>query len=293
MRRRSSSGKLRGALAAAAALTMAGCAALPPVPPPGFAERVVVGMPFSHRIFSNGHAADRGVLHIYIEGDGRGWLTRTTVSRDPTPLKPLMLELMTLDANPSVYLGRPCYFGLATSAGCDARLWTSHRYSAEVVESLERVIEVLVAEGRYSTVVLFGHSGGGTLATLLARRVPQTRALVTIAANLDVGAWADLHGYTPLGGSLDPAREREFPSGIFQVHWVGSLDTETPPSLLSTLRPYLGDDGVRIREGFDHDCCWDQIWPSQLTEIDSYLARGSTSATFAARSTIRLQETHP
>jgi pimeloyl-ACP methyl ester carboxylesterase len=141
--------------------------------------------------------------------------------------------------------------------------------------------------------VLFGHSGGGTLATLLATRIPQTRALVTIAPNLDVGRWVDLHGYTPLEGSLDPAREREFPTGIFQVHWVGSRDTEIPPNLLSTLRPYLGKDGVRVRDGFDHDCCWDEIWPSQLTEIDSYLASESPNGTLTTRRTIRLEDTHP
>jgi pimeloyl-ACP methyl ester carboxylesterase len=277
----------------AAAFALNACAPVPVVPPPGFAERVVEGAPFHHRIFSKGHPGG-GVLHVYIEGDGRGWLTRHTVSRDPTPLKPLMLELMALDPQPSAYLGRPCYFGLASSAGCDARLWTSHRYSAEVVGSLERVIEVLLAEGDYSAVVLFGHSGGGTLATLLASRLPQTRALVTIGANLDVGAWADLHGYTPLTGSLDPAREREFPTGIFQVHWAGSRDTEIPPSLLLALRPYLGDDGVRIRDGFDHDCCWNEIWPRQLTEIDSHLAREKNSNdTLAAQRTIGLQETDP
>jgi pimeloyl-ACP methyl ester carboxylesterase len=274
-------------------LALAGCAAVPVVPPLGFTDRVVEGLPFSHRIFSNGQTAG-DVLHVYIEGDGRAWLTRTTVSRDPTPPKPLMLGLMALDPSPSVYLGRPCYFGLADSAGCDPSLWTSRRYSAEVVASLAHVIGGLLAEGGYSALVLFGHSGGGTLATLLASRVPQTQALVTIAPNLDVGRWVDLHGYTPLDGSLDPAREGEFPEGIFQVHWTGSRDTEIPPNLLSTVRPRLGNDGVRVRDGFDHDCCWDEIWPSQLAEIDSYLAseRRSNGA-LAARRTIRFEEIHP
>ena len=123
-------------------------------------------------------------------------------------------------------------------------------------------------------MVLFGHSGGGTLATLLATRLPATRALVTIAPNLNVSAWTALHRYTPLNGSLDPAQTREFPQGIFQVHWLGSADKNIPPNLLLALElePDVSEGGLRVREGFDHTCCWSEIWPTQLAEIDAYFA---------------------
>jgi pimeloyl-ACP methyl ester carboxylesterase len=243
-----------------------------PTAPAGFTDRIVAGDPFQHRVFTRFTSAS-GPLHIYIEGDGRAWSNRTTVSLDPTPHHPLMLELMALDPGPSAYVGRPCYFGLAESAACEPEQWTNRRYSAEIVASLQVVIEKLLAEGRYEGVVLFGHSGGGTLATLLAARLAETRALVTIAANLDVAGWAKLHGYTPLEGSLDPARTMDFPiSNIFQVHWLGSKDREVPPSLLSEVERRSGVETFRVRVGFTHECCWREIWPKQLSEVDAYLA---------------------
>lgn len=254
------------ALWAAAALAAAGCAGAP-LAPEGFDDRIVEGAPFRHRVLTHAHPA-AGVLHVYIEGDGRAWLNRTTISRDPTPLDPLMLGLMTLDRAPSVYVGRPCYFGLADSTGCDARYWTSHRYSEAVVESMAHAIETLAAEGRYEGIALFGHSGGGTLAALLASRL-NVAALVTLAANLDVAHWADLHGYTPLDGSLDPVRDRTLPREIFQRHWFGSDDREVPLNLASTLEPQVGTDSLRIQPGFDHGCCWSEIWPQQLAELDA------------------------
>ena len=255
------------ALAAIVAVLACGCAhelALPP----GLTDRIMEGEPFQHRVFTRSHPS-AGELHVYIEGDGRAWLDRTRISRDPTPKRPLMLELMALDTAASVYVGRPCYFGLAKSPGCDRSQWTSHRYSSQVVTSLQRVIEALVAEGAYDRIVLFGHSGGGTLATLLASRVRQTAALVTIAPNLDVAAWAESHGYSPLTGSLDPAASKDFPTHIFQVHWIGSDDESVAPSVLSSLEPYL-DGELRRVDGFDHRCCWSELWPDQLDELNVY-----------------------
>jgi pimeloyl-ACP methyl ester carboxylesterase len=166
-----------------------------------------------------------------------------------------------------------------------------------VIASLQRVIETLFAEGEYDRVVLFGHSGGGTLATLLASRLPEVDALVTIAPNLDVAGWTALHGYSPLAGSLDPARTNDFPRGILQVHWLGSDDREIPPRLIEALEPRLGMGQVRVHDGFDHRCCWRDIWPQQLDELDVYFSRtaarkGDAAAitTMNGRETVRLEE---
>ena len=40
---------------------------------------------------------------------------------------------------------------------------------------------------------------------LLAERLEMTQAVVTIAANLDTDAWTELHGFSALEGSLNPA----------------------------------------------------------------------------------------
>ena len=38
-------------------------------------------------------------------------------------------------------------------------------------------------------IVWFGYSGGGALAVLLALRFPQSVAVITVAANLDIDGW--------------------------------------------------------------------------------------------------------
>jgi hypothetical protein len=50
-------------------------------------------------------------LHVYIEGDGFAWKSRTQPSNDPTPNNPTGLKLAAADANANVlYLARPCQF---------------------------------------------------------------------------------------------------------------------------------------------------------------------------------------
>jgi pimeloyl-ACP methyl ester carboxylesterase len=66
---------------------------------------------------------------------------------------------------------------------------------------MARALEGLVGDN--NLVLLIGHSGGA-LAILLAARVPQVVAVVTIAGNLDTDVWTKLHGYLRLQGSLNP-----------------------------------------------------------------------------------------
>ena len=48
-------------------------------------------------------------LKVYIEGDGLSWITRTTISANPTPITPTALELMNQDTSEcKVYIARPC-----------------------------------------------------------------------------------------------------------------------------------------------------------------------------------------
>ena len=75
-------------------------------------------------------------LHVYLEGDGSPWRYRVVVMPDPTPRNPLMLRLMGVDEQPSVYVGRPCYNGFADEPGCHSNLWTSARYSQPIIDSM-------------------------------------------------------------------------------------------------------------------------------------------------------------
>jgi pimeloyl-ACP methyl ester carboxylesterase len=51
---------------------------------------------------------------------------------------------------------------------------------------MQAALERILASGHFDGVVLIGYSGGGTLAMLLAARVPETRGVITIAGNLDI-----------------------------------------------------------------------------------------------------------
>src|SRR5262245_36969268 len=135
---------------------------------------------------------------------------------------------MALDPAPSVYLGRPCYHGLAASPGCESALWTASRYSPAVIDSMAGALRRILRTGGYNRVAWFGHSGGGALAVLLAPRFAETTDVVTIAANLEIDAWADLHGYARLAGSVNPAREPPLAPAIRQRHYVGADDRRVP-----------------------------------------------------------------
>jgi hypothetical protein len=235
----------------------------------GFQKDLVAGSSFRHRVYRNKtRPEESGVLHVYIEGDGRPFLGPTTVAFDPTPRDPLMLRLMALDPAPSVYLGRPCYFGLDHDRGCSPAYWTVRRFAPEVVDSLAVALLSEAARSGARGIELYGHSGGGTLAVLLAARIPAVTSVVTIGANLDTAAWSALHGYTPLLGSSNPAELNLRSGKVRLLHLVGSEDTNTPPALVESAASRMGAVGsVRIIPGYTHSCCWQEIWSGVLSEI--------------------------
>jgi pimeloyl-ACP methyl ester carboxylesterase len=233
----------------------------------GFQEDLVTGSTFRHRVYrKEGRVGGSRILHVYIEGDGRPFLGSKTVALDPTPRDPLMLRLMALDPASSVYLGRPCYFGLDRDMGCNPAYWTIGRFAPEVVDSLASALRSEAARAGATSIELYGHSGGGTLAVLLSAQVPAVTRVVTIGANLDTEAWCALHGYSPLLGSLNPAK-LNFRDSVRFLHLVGSDDTNTPPAFVESAASRTGAIGsVHIIPSYTHNCCWEQIWSGVLSD---------------------------
>ena len=236
----------------------------------GFGAARVAGEGFTHVVYRPaGPRPDGGrVLHVYLDGDGTPW-ERGRPAADPTPRELLVLRLMALDPAPSVYLGRPCYHGLAAAPPCVPALWTDARYSEAVVVSLTAAARRLLTMTGHTEVVWLGHSGGGTLAMLLAARMAETAGVVTVAANLDVDGWADLHGQSRLAGSLSPARRPPLPPRIYQRHYAGGRDPVVPPGIVAG-----GDilpETLRVVPGYDHACCWLELWPRVLEEVERAL----------------------
>jgi pimeloyl-ACP methyl ester carboxylesterase len=192
----------------------------------GFTRSVIRGADFQHVVYSKPGKFE-GVLHVYLDGDGSPWIAGRPAD-DPTPRMPLVLDLMAQDTAPSIYVGRPCYHGLVDWKNCPSRFWLEERYSEAVVASLAAVIDRLLSAQHYQHIVWFGHSGGGTLAVLLAPRFSETAAVVTIAANFNVAAWGNYVGRLELAGSLNPASLPALPPSIRQFHYAGSCDKVAP-----------------------------------------------------------------
>jgi dienelactone hydrolase len=234
----------------------------------GFTASTVHGIGFDHLVVRSAAEPDCTVLRVYVEHDGTPWVAPDRIATDPTPRNPVALELMGRDTGCRVYVGRPCYFEQRLDERCDARWWTDRRYADEVVRSMAAVVNrVVAAEAQVRETVLIGYSGGGTIAWLMAPHVPSATAVVTVAANLDVRAWTEWHGYSPLGGSLDPAASEPLPARIRQWHLAGAQDRNVPPA---TVRTVVGRQrAARFVEiaGFDHVCCWVERWPQLLAQI--------------------------
>lgn len=237
----------------------------------GFSREWLQGTDYAHLIYRNSVAGP--LLHVYLEGDGTPWLNRFVVAADPTPRNPMMLSLMALDSAPSLYLGRPCYHGQSGTPPCSPLLWTNRRYSEEVVDSMAAALQEMVERSGYEGLVFLGHSGGGTLAMLLAERFQETRAVLTVAGNLDPVAWAAWHGYSPLYGSLNPALREPLPPDIVQLHFVGERDQSVPPQLVYDAVARQPHAGFVVVDTFDHKCCWQKIWSAVLDRLQSALSK--------------------
>jgi hypothetical protein len=232
----------------------------------GFEREIVGGEGFRHLIYRNSATAGAAVLHVYIEGDGTPYRQPDTVAADPTPHNPLMLRLMALDPSPSIYVGRPCYFAPHSDPACRSVFWTLRRFGPEVLASMQAVLGAERMRAGASRLELFGHSGGGTLAVLLAQRMDAVSRIVTIGANLDLGAWCRLHDYSPLTGSLSPVDLPPPRATLEILHLVGADDTNTPPSLVIAAARARGGEPVRVLAHQNHYCCWETLWPNILSD---------------------------
>ena len=230
----------------------------------GFERQMVTGAGFRHVLFWKNRGRTAAVLHIYIDGDGTPDIGGYPAA-DPTSRNPLMLRLLNLDPGPAVLLGRPCYDGLAADAGCRPPLWMDERYSEAVVASMAAALPEILTQGPYRRVAWFGHSGGGSLAMLLAARVPETAAVVTAAANLDIDAWAVSRGARPFIGSLNPARQPPLSARVVQRHYAGGRDEIVPPEV--TRKGLAPGVALTIIPDYDHRCCWENLWPGLLADL--------------------------
>lgn len=207
-------------------------------------------------------------LYVYLEGDGHPWVQGKLPAANPTSNSLLALELMLQDPNPSVYLNRPCYALEPMPANCHYTLWTEARYSELVVDTLNRALNTLKSYTGAASFTLIGHSGGGTLAILLAARRNDINTIITIAANIDHQAWTESNKYLPLQSSLNAVDVLPLGSRIKQRHFIGANDQViTPTQSTAALEHDSNTEIIKIK-GFDHHCCWKKDWGKRLRQIN-------------------------
>jgi pimeloyl-ACP methyl ester carboxylesterase len=235
----------------------------------GLQAGLVAAGAFRLRFYAKAGVVEDGPVDVYLEGDGLPWSSRTRIASDPTSRQAIGLRLMLQDAGPVLYLARPCYHGLQAQPPCLPELWTDRRYSETVVGAMAQGLRALLAvKAPDAPIRLIGYSGGGVLAMLLAERLTRVTAVVTVAANLDTMAWTRLHGFSPLHGSLNPARRPALPRRVRQVHLAGGADANVPLDLIKrAVNPHAGAE-IYVLEGFDHACCWAKHWPELRRELN-------------------------
>ncbi len=232
----------------------------------GFKTTYIEGLNYKHTLYKN-KKSNTDVLHVYLGGDGTPWFKGRYITRDPTPLKPIMLDLMKRDQSAAIYLGRPCYHQQKMPANCDNSLWTNKRYSPTVVDSMAIALKRYISRYNISKVSLFGFSGGGALAMLLAPKIKEVDRVVTLAGNLDTDAWTADHGYAPLSGSLNPALQPPLSARIQQFHYLGEKDRNITVKLVKSVIKRQKNTQLIILKQADHHCCWLKHWDKFLDSL--------------------------
>jgi hypothetical protein len=238
-------------------------------------SRIAKAEPFD--LFTLARTVNSGdALTVYIEGDGRAFLTRTQASPDPTPQRPVGLRLALADPAPNVlYLARPCqYAKLASKPPCNPRYWTTARFSPEVIGALSGAIDSAKAALQFQSVELVGYSGGGGAAALVAARRSDVVRLITIAANLDTDLWTRSLAVSAMKLSRNPATIAAAIRHIPQMHLAGSDDDIVTPEIgLSFLKSanLSAAAHFKIIDGYSHTCCWHEDWRRRIERIRAAL----------------------
>lgn len=199
---------------------------------------------------------------VYVESDGAPWRMPDEPPYDPTPHKPMVLNMAIADASEAVaYLGRPCqYLAPEELAGCDPALWMRSRFSEDAVAATNAAVSRIKNGYGASEVNLVGYSGGGAMAALVAARRRDVGCLVTIAAPLDTDAWTAALKVSPLDSSLNPADVALKLAAVRQTHFRGRKDELVPPATSQRFLSQVPRAQVIDKQQYDHQCCWGDDW---------------------------------
>lgn len=206
-------------------------------------------------------------VNIYIEGDGQSWQDPWSISPDPTPPDPVGFRLALADTRPDsiLYLARPCQYIM--DKRCTALDWTSHRFSAQVVQAYHQALEQIKRNWQVKIFSLHAYSGGASVALLVAAQRRDIASVVTFAPLLDPVQWTSYHHYSPLTGSLSPVDQADCLKRIPQTHFIGAQDKEVPYLVSSAYFAVVPQSSLNIVHkipNFTHYSDWPALWKSYI-----------------------------
>lgn len=235
-------------------------------------------------------------LHVYIEGDGLAWASRFHISLDPTPVKPTGLTLAMADQTSAtkIYLGRPGQYIEDSRLGLYS--WTFARFSMEVIDTYDEIIDQLYQLHPNAKISLFGYSGGALVALLTAAKRHQQgkgdiHQVVTFAGVLDHEAWSDFHGSSPLTFSLNSSAYLKELKDIPQRHYCGLQDIIAPLKVSESYMPYFKEmTNIHLIQvpDVDHWNGWESFWAKESLSLKSSpCLKNATNGSAEAKTTER------
>jgi predicted esterase len=214
-------------------------------------------------------------LSVYIEGDGYSWKNKYTISNNPTPTDPIALKMAIIDPSPNIlYIARPCqYTDLELDKNCSNQYWSGSRFSKTVINSVNEVINKFTAKYKIKTINLYGFSGGGAVAVLLAAQRNDVNYIATIAANLDHEKLTKIHHTTPMNDSLNPIDYTEKIKNIKQLHIAGGADNIVPDYVIKSFVDKINLSGGKAEfksiKNADHEFKnWPEIWSKNINNFN-------------------------
>ncbi len=207
-------------------------------------------------------------INIYIEGDGKAWLSKYRKSLDPTPSDPIALKLAAIDNGPNViYLARPCqYSGWRGDGTCPNFYWTNGRTAPEVVEAYQIALDKIRESYGPDYFNLIGYSGGASVALLVAAGRTDIGSIRTVAGNLDYDVFTSYHGVSPMAHSQNPVKVAHLLTKIPQVHFIGEEDSVVTIDLFKSWQQASGS--IRcVKHVLVHDVNHYKGWAEEWRDL--------------------------
>lgn len=161
-----------------------------------------------------------------------------------------------------IYMARACQFIGTFNAPCEKEYWGIKRFAPEIIQSTNQALTQVKQHYHFSGIHLIGYSGGGAIAALVASQRNDIISLTTFAGNLDTDMHSDVHGVTPLSGSVNPKTIAAQISALPQTHYAGAQDENVTPEIIKSFIAAMPENNAAtfiLVPNATHQQGWDSV----------------------------------